>query len=212
MSKSPPLREKIRSQILHRVMHHELPPTSRIRESALASELGASRTPLREALFSLVEEGFIDATFDRGFSVKPLTAREVREIYPIVWVLEALALRTSRGKFTAIIPRLIHLNLKLAKADRQPRLAIRHDTRWHATLISLCPNERLISIVSSLKRVIYRYEYAYMNKPELLVSSVKQHKQIIGALAEGGVDEATIFLEQNWRWSMQNLLEQFDWT
>jgi DNA-binding GntR family transcriptional regulator len=211
MSKAPALREKIRSELLHRVMHHKLPPSSRIRETALASELGASRTPLREALFSLVQEGFIDATRDRGFSVKPLTAREVRELYPIVWTLEILALQTSRGKFAAIIPDLIQLNRKLRRAVNKPTLAIRYDTLWHSKLTSLCPNERLISIVSTLKRLIYRYEFLYMNNSDLLKSSVQQHKQIIGALAEGGVKAATVLLEQNWRWAMQNLLDQFDW-
>ena len=211
MSKAPALREKIRSELLDRVMHHELPPSSRIRETALASELGASRTPLREALFSLVQEGFIDATRDRGFSVKPLTAREVRELYPIVWTLEILALQTSRGKFVAIIPDLIQLNRKLRRAVNKPTLAIRYDTLWHSKLTSLCPNERLISIVSTLKRLIYRYEFLYMNNSDLLKSSVEQHKQIIGALAEGGIKGASVLLEQNWRWAMQNLLDQLDW-
>jgi DNA-binding GntR family transcriptional regulator len=212
MSKAPALREKIRSELLDRVMHHELPPSSRIRETALASELGASRTPLREALFSLVQDGFIDATRDRGFSVKPLTAREVREIYPIVWTLEILALQTSRGNFTAIIPDLVQLNRKLRRAVHKPTLAIRYDTLWHSKLTSLCPNERLISIVSTLKRLIYRYEFIYMNNPDLIASSVEQHKQIIGALTERSVKTATVLLEKNWRWAMQNLLDQFDWT
>jgi DNA-binding GntR family transcriptional regulator len=211
MSKSPALREKIRSELLHRVMHHHLPPSSRIRETALASELGASRTPLREALFSLVQDGLIDATRDRGFSVKPLTAREVREVYPIVWTLEILALHTSRGKFAAIVPDLVQLNRKLRSAVHKPTLAIRYDTLWHSKLTSLCPNERLLAIVSTLKRLIYRYEFVYMNNPELLKNSVEQHKQIIGALSEGCVKTATVLLEKNWRWAMQNLLDQFDW-
>jgi DNA-binding GntR family transcriptional regulator len=50
-----------------------------------------------------------------------------------------------------------------------------------------------------------------MNNPDLLKSSVEQHKQIIGALSEQGVKAATVLLEQNWRWAMQNLLDQFDW-
>jgi DNA-binding GntR family transcriptional regulator len=211
MPKSPALREKIRSEILHRVLHHQLPPSSRIRETALASELGASRTPLREALFSLVQDGLMDTTRDRGFSVKPLTAREVREVYPIVWMLEILALQTSRGKFAAIIPNLVQLNRKLRSAVYKPTLAIRYDTLWHSTLTSLCPNERLLAIVSTLKRVIYRYEFVYMNNPDLLKSSVEQHKQIIDALSEGSVKTATVLLEQNWRWAMQSLLDQFDW-
>src|ERR1700681_721027 len=64
-------------------------------------------------------------------------------------------------------------------------------------LTSLCPNERLISIVSTLKRLIYRYEFVYMNNPDLIASSVEQHKQIIGALTERSVKTATVLLEQN---------------
>ena len=72
----------------------------------MAAELGASRTPLREALFSLVHEGLIDATPDRGFSVKPLSSREVREIYPILWTLESLAVQTNRRNFSPVVPEL----------------------------------------------------------------------------------------------------------
>jgi DNA-binding GntR family transcriptional regulator len=50
-----------------------------------------------------------------------------------------------------------------------------------------------------------------MNNPDLIASSVQQHKQIIGALTERSVKTATVLLEQNWRWAMQNLLDQFDW-
>src|SRR5688572_24496804 len=81
------------------ILNGELLDGSRIVESSLCDQLGVSRTPLREALFRLEQEGLVRQDLARGFSVMPLSAREVREIYPIIWTLEVLALELSEGNF-----------------------------------------------------------------------------------------------------------------
>lgn len=205
------LRDQLRATVLDRVLHHRLPPASRIREDAMAAELGASRTPLREALFALVHEGLIDATPECGFSVKPLSAREVREVYPIVWTLEALALETSLGTFSEIVPQLRAINRKLKDAAHRPRSALRQDLAWHAKLVSLCPNQRLKELLSTYKQLTYRYEFLYMSDSKLLLESVEEHDGIGEELGRGRVDRAIPSLRKNWQRGMELLLRQLDW-
>jgi DNA-binding GntR family transcriptional regulator len=207
----PTLREKLRTAVLDRVLHHRLPPASRIREDAMASELGVSRTPLREALFALAHEGLIEATPERGFSVKPLSAREVREVYPILWTLESLALQTSRGKLSTLVPELRAINKWFATAVRRPRAALTADMAWHAKLISLCPNRRLTHLLSTHKQLTYRYEFLYMSKPALLLASVDEHAGIIREVANGRVEHAIALLQKHWRRGMDVLLHELDW-
>src|SRR4028119_956924 len=90
-----PLREQVHHAIIGRILREELAPGARLSDSALAGELGVSRTPVREALLRLEREGFLEVDVGRGFFVKPLSAGEVREVYPILWTLEVLALRTT---------------------------------------------------------------------------------------------------------------------
>jgi DNA-binding GntR family transcriptional regulator len=80
MSPKRPLRDEVKHQVLERVVRGRLPFGHRINETALAEELGVSRTPLREALLELQREGFLHSATARGFTVRPLTTHEIQEI------------------------------------------------------------------------------------------------------------------------------------
>jgi len=94
-SKDAPIRTDLRRIVLERIVSGTLAPGVRIKEARLAEELGTSRTPLREALIKLEQEGFVRSELAHGFTVEPISGREVREIYPLLWTLETLALRSS---------------------------------------------------------------------------------------------------------------------
>ncbi len=211
MSTHKPLREDVRQMVLERLWRGELAPGSRINESSLATELGVSRTPLREALFRLEQEGFVRADMARGFLVMPLTAREIREIYPILWSLEGLALRSAGHAAAGDAAELEQLNNAFAQVDHAPEHMLELDTRWHQALVHRCPNQRLLAMIASLKQVIYRYEWAYMRNMKLRESSFMQHQEIIKQLAVGEIKQAVMLLEAHWRFGMDALLQQLDW-
>src|SRR5215467_13805791 len=70
-----------------------LVPGEALRDEALADALGMSRTPVRDALQRLENEGLVVTTSNRRTSVSPVTLKQARDIYPITMTLEALALR-----------------------------------------------------------------------------------------------------------------------
>ena len=77
------------------ILDGRLPAGERINEVRLAAQLGVSRTPLREALARLANEGALRDEPRRGYFVKPLTGEEVRAIYPIRAILDPAALRLA---------------------------------------------------------------------------------------------------------------------
>lgn len=87
-----------------------------VNESQLAAQLKVSRTPSREALLQLEQEGFIRSDERRGFSIERFSAREIREIYPMIWTLEGLVLRTSAACAHLLVPELTRINLEFARA------------------------------------------------------------------------------------------------
>jgi DNA-binding GntR family transcriptional regulator len=202
-----PMREALREAILGRIIRGQLAPGSRINESRVAKDLDVSRTPLREALFCLEREGFVSSELARGFSVEPLSAREVRENYPIIWTLEGLALRASVPVIYSISEDLSKLNLAFT-ADDQPEHAIDCDAQWHELLLSGCPNRRLIQMLASLRATLRRYEYLYMRDPNLIAESVRQHLKIIEMLRAKDIEAAAQALVENWRFGMKVLLLQ----
>src|SRR5881396_1764111 len=116
-SKDAPIRADLRRIVLERIVRGELAPGVRIKESRLAEELGTSRTPLREALINLEQEGFVRSELAHGFSVEPLSGREVRETYPILWTLEGLALRASGNAIYTLLGELTKINATLADSE-----------------------------------------------------------------------------------------------
>lgn len=201
-----PMRDELRQRILDRIVSGQFAPGSRITESRLAAELGVSRTPLREALFHLERDGFVRADLARGFSVPPLQARDVREMYPILASLEALALRSIVPLEAIDVATLRDLNGALAAAAGDALRCIAIDTQWHTTLLARCPNRRLVSLIATLKLHVARYERVYMLDTSLVARSVAQHQVIIDALDRGDTDEAVAALTQNWLFSLDTLL------
>src|SRR5271155_3714457 len=87
--------KRVQNKLRTLLIEHHLEPGARLVEAQLCSELGVSRTPVREALFVLEQEGFVKSDPARGFTVRQLNAQEVRELYPIIWTLEILALKLT---------------------------------------------------------------------------------------------------------------------
>ena len=199
------LRQKLRSTLLERIVSGGLEAGKPVKESRLAAELKVSRTPLREALLQLEQEGFIRSDERRGFSVERLSAGEVREIYPMMWTLEGLALRSSAVCAHLTVPELERTNAEFAKA-RSIERALDLDTRWHEQLTSQSRNQRLRETISTLRRAIRRYETVYMADTRLLPESAAQHDAVIRALKERDLEAAIQRLEENWRFGMEVLI------
>ena len=203
-----PLRTDLRLKVLDQILIGKLSPGGPVNESRLAKELSVSRTPLREALFQLEREGFVRSAKDRGFSIEPMSAREIRELYPMLWTLECLALRLCGPRITLAVPSLTRLNNELRNA-RAPKRALSLDGMWHETLLGSCPNARLRDAVLGLRLAIRRYETLYMQELALITVSIRQHQEIIKAIKDGNIAAALGKLEEHWRFGMEELLVRF---
>ncbi|HEY4355258.1 MAG TPA: GntR family transcriptional regulator [Acidobacteriaceae bacterium] len=92
--KNSPVIVKIREMILH----GEMAPGERVREIDLANKIGVSRTPVRESLPILEQEGLLEQLDKRGFAVRSFTAQEIMDAIEVRGVLEGLAARTLAEK------------------------------------------------------------------------------------------------------------------
>jgi DNA-binding GntR family transcriptional regulator len=200
------LRHDVRREILAMIFDGRLPAGERINERDLGARLEVSRTPIREALLGLEGEGFVESRPARGFAPVPLSARDVNEVYPMVAALEILAVRsTPPERLRAHLPELERLADRMAAAP-DARRAQALDDRWHARLVKECGNERLLRTLASLKRVVRRYELAWMADNAHVETSTEQHHAIVEALGDDDVDRATELLDLNWRYTMAEML------
>jgi DNA-binding GntR family transcriptional regulator len=204
-----PLRADVHQELLGLILQGELAPGQRLRDTELAQRLGVSRTPVREALMRLEREGFIASHLHQGFSVKPLSEEEIRDVYPLVGMLECAALEGLPEPSPAKLDQLGQLSGALHQAGTDPQRRIELDQAWHQVLIAECGNQHLARILGDLKRILFRYEYAFMQVAQWVEESALEHRAIARALERGRRREAVRMLETHWDRSMKAILATF---
>jgi DNA-binding GntR family transcriptional regulator len=200
-----PLRDQVYREILDRVHRGDLAPGARVRDTTLASQLGVSRTPIREALLRLSREGVLDADMGRGFSVCRLDSIEMRETGAILSALECLALGTCNEISPEHLARLGQIDHELAQTRADPDRCIALDEEWHRTLLEGCPNRRLVDIIATLWQVPRRYMRAYLGDAGRLTLSTQHHARIIEALRRNDRETAIHRFKHHWERGIEEL-------
>ncbi|UJW29344.1 GntR family transcriptional regulator [Saccharothrix sp. AJ9571] len=188
-----------------RILAAEIAPGERINESALADDLGVSRTPVREALLRLEGGGLVRFERGRGFLAADLSGDEVRETYPIIAHLEEWAVRGTGSTLRGLAPKLTEINSAFAAAA-DPAAAHGFDAEFHRVLVSRCGNTRLLELINGLWRTIRRYEHVYFAEAADHRASVAQHAEIVAAVAAGDVARTARAVAENTTESMHLLL------
>lgn len=200
------LSEAVAAAVRDMILDGRLPAGERVNEVRLASELGVSRTPLREALSRLVSEGALHDVPRRGTFVRALTAEEVRNIYPMRAILDPAALRLTGIAPPDRIARLRELNGRLAKTN-SPAHAIKLDDELHLELLAGCANPVLIELIQQFMWRTRRYELGLMRKRVNMASAVAAHERIFAAMEAGDLDLACRELEGNMSRGEEPILE-----
>ncbi|MBC2935144.1 GntR family transcriptional regulator [Nocardioides sp. zg-1228] len=140
--------EALRSMILS----GELLPGDRLPENTLTAQLGVSRSPLREAMAVLEQEGLIVQAPRRGAIVRPLTAHDIYEIYTLRAELETLAVQLG----VPVVEQSRLDRLRAAYADLEATTGVdqeehtRHAFAFHLALVGLAGHSRIEETYRSL--------------------------------------------------------------
>jgi DNA-binding GntR family transcriptional regulator len=201
-------RERTWTEIERRIVRGEMAAGERLDEDDLAGQLEVDPPVVREALCRLERDGFVRPEDGGAFSVAELSEIEVREGYPVVILLEGLAVRSTPEYPAQAIARLREINAEMADERSDAMAAATHDYEFHEELARHCRNDQLLSTLRPLKRLMLRYEYHYMSAEDFVSRSVQQHEEIIQALQRGDRDAASALVEDNFRDSLPGILEQ----
>lgn len=173
-------------EIKRRILDNELPPGTQALEQEVAILLGMSRTPVREALIRLAQEGMVEVRPRHGMRVLPLSLDDLREIYDILTGLEAIAAESiaRRGatpaELAALERALAEMDHALARDDRAAWAA--GDARFHRLLIEFSRNRRLQAMVETVRDQSHRARMATLRlRPQPLTSN-NEHTQVVEAI------------------------------
>jgi DNA-binding GntR family transcriptional regulator len=203
-----PMREKVYDEIRQWIMNGELAPGEKIRDKEIADALGVSRTPVREALRRLEDEGLIETAMHRWTRVSKVHVSDAERLDPIIGALEMLAIELALPHLTsADFEQMRHLNTQLLSAIQQgdENSARDFDTHFHEVIILKSNNTELINILKELRFKIKRVESIYFKSQNNANGSVEEHNQIISALEQRDVELARHAIRQNWTMSLMRL-------
>lgn len=193
------------ARIKQDIFDFRLIPGDRFSESAMAEKLGMSRTPVRDALSRLQNEGFLEVHFRAGWSVKPFDFEQFEHLYDLRMVLETTAARRLCEKVeenakpdNARFDELKAFWL-VPKADRlkdEKRVADM-DEQFHLTLVAAAGNPEMARVhrdVSDRIRIIRRLDFT---KPNRIEETYSEHAQILRAIIARRADQAAMLLRSH---------------
>ena len=206
------LREEVYSRIRGWIVEGLLPADTRLRDLEIAEALGVSRTPVREAIRRLEDEGLVVAEASRWTPRRPAghpaprtgsTRSSGRSSGSrSAWRRAAGARSASRR----CGPPTTRLAAALGAGD--PRGASEADTSFHRQLVMAADNRELTALLDDLKSRLRRIEIAYFGGTSAGERSVEEHARVVEALAAGDLDRAQDEVERNWRESLARLQER----
>jgi DNA-binding GntR family transcriptional regulator len=190
-----------------------LKPGEPLPERLLAEQLGVSRTPVREALFTLQSEGLVELIPNRGAAVRTLSAHDIEQIYSLRAVLESHAAREAAQVMSEEnVRELEEAHARLERMGSAENAAVDQalaDLDFHMIIGAATGSRMLHTIMGQVLAftVSYRSNYAYPTERAALVN--EQHRAILDALRDRDPDRAEKLMREHVHASSVFALEHF---
>lgn len=187
------LRERVHDHLKEEILAGRYPPGSELLEVPLSQELGVSRGPIREALWSLETEGLVQITPRRGAVVISLTKRDFLETYQVREALEVLGVRLAVPLLDeASLDRMEQRNRDMAEyASRADDDAFfEENAAFHLALVEGSQNRKLVEAYRRLIAQMGPYRRPSARLRGNLEQSLAEHGEIIAAMRDRDVERA----------------------
>lgn len=203
LSENPSLlrRELAYERLKDALQHAELQPGEVLSENRISKALGISRTPVREALHQLAQEGLIQVIPGRAVTVAAPSARSIMDVVHLRLLLEPELVRlaaevVTREEKAALIETVDKMELACSQGDHMSWS--RADTVFHEILGDACPNALLGELVVQMRnRAHYLANIDSQTNPARLAACTQEHRRIVERLSAHDADGAADAMRQH---------------
>ncbi len=180
-----PLRDVVFNTLREAILKGELKPGERLMELQLAAKLGVSRTPIREAIRMLEQEGLAVTIPRRGAEVAKMTEKDMNDVLQVREALDELAVSIACELITE------EELEKLEKATKDFEKALGTgdikqiadaDIEFHDIIYQASRNPKLVNILNNLREQIYRYRIQYLKDEKNYTNLLEEHREILEGL------------------------------
>jgi len=193
ISKNKSLKEQAYDALKTMILTGKLERGRLYNEMKWAQQLGVSRTPVREALLELSNEGIIDFLPNRGVIIREITIKQVREVFEIRQIIEGYVTQALGKRLTP--SDLMKLDRLIKKQEEQAarndnESFIETDREFHVFLASRMDNQRLESILQNLRDQMHLMGIYALKNRERAEQVLAEHIEILNALKEADARKA----------------------
>ncbi|MHB8771411.1 MAG: GntR family transcriptional regulator [Syntrophales bacterium] len=199
---APSLKEMALATIKEAMFAKKLEQEVMYTEAALTSELGISRTPVREALIHLASRGLITYFPRKGFKIKLLTERDVENLFEFRLALELAAIRHVVPLLTKpILAEIERIQAQYRKIAQQgePLDSIRANMMFHACLAELTENSYLIGALEEIRDLSNLAGLRSLEVGTRTGEAIGEHERIVAELKERSLSGALCEMEAHIR-------------
>lgn len=200
-----PRRELLRDDVYRRlrdaIVEGTLAPGEQLRDNELASWLGVSRTPIREALLRLAQAGLVVTAPGRSTTVTSLDDRATRDAQSVVAAMHRLAVHEAVGQLTAQdLTAMRRANRRFATALRAGDVdaALQADDELHAIPVRAAANGAVATVLDQFTPLLRRVERVRFSSLSGR-GSVRLHDRLIRLCAAGDAEAAAQVSWQTWQ-------------
>ena len=195
-----PLRDVVFQTLRKAILRGELKPGERLMEIALANKLGVSRTPVREAIRMLEQEGLVIMIPRKGAQVAQITMKDLNDVLEVRMGLEELAMQFACKRITpeqvAELRRALLEIERLLATDDVTALA-QADVDFHDIIYRATDNRRLNQIINNVREQMYRYRVEYLKDSRIRGTLLQEHREIYQAVAARDTEKARAYIRQH---------------
>jgi DNA-binding GntR family transcriptional regulator len=198
---APSLAEQVYGQLKLEMNDFQLVPGDRFSEAELSTRLGVSRTPVREALFRLRNEGFLDVEPKSGWSVRPIDFGRLEQLYDLRVILELAAVAklcahtgTPPDELEAL--KAVWL-VPAAERLADSRLVGQLDEAFHATLVRAAGNAEMARVHWDVTERIRIVRHLDFTRADRIEATYMEHAKILRAVMQRKVEQAQLLLKSH---------------
>ena len=178
---------KVFQQLKNSILAGEFENGAELREIALAKKLGVSRTPVREALRQLEQEGLVEIYPNRGAYVKGITYKDVEDIFRIRARLEGLCAEMAVSSIThEQLDKLDEIILlsKFYEEKKDMEHLLKMDSQFHEVLFESCGSKMLEHQLKDYHQYVQKARLRSLKRQERAKKSTQEHEEILLAIKD----------------------------
>jgi len=172
-------------------------PEEVIEEKQLTEKYGVSRTPIREVISMLKQDGWLESNGKKGVCVSKITLKNVKDLFQLRYEVEPMMLKFAFNHICKDELVVIKNDLTQAIEKNDIKKMAKLDDIFHEEIQNSSKNDLAIKVTENIMDQTKRFRYLTHTNEEITLKSAKEHKQLIEAILERDLEKSLKIMKKH---------------